>query len=285
MRTLVLFAEEGSIQKVAERLPLTQPAVTRQIQRLEQALGAELLDRRQKPPRLTPIGEEALLRSRAILAAYAELKALAKQAEPEGVLRLGVASRLAGGGFADAIAEVLEGFPRVSLRLKTAWSADLAQQLRAGQLDAAILMTAEPAETGMAEVIGSEALAVVAAPELARKAGKAWDELPWILSPEPCETRRQLATALSLRGRRLSLAAEVQDAGLQLDLVRNGLGLGVMPRRLMAQQPPVGIEIVEAARLNLALDVVILRSPHLRALSKVIDALRDRVVPLMGTRP
>ncbi|TGR90558.1 LysR family transcriptional regulator, partial [bacterium M00.F.Ca.ET.191.01.1.1] len=35
LRTLVLFAEEGSIQSVARRLPLTQPAVTRQMQRLE----------------------------------------------------------------------------------------------------------------------------------------------------------------------------------------------------------------------------------------------------------
>lgn len=40
MRTFVLFSQERSIQRVAERLPLTQPAVTRQIQRLEQELGA-----------------------------------------------------------------------------------------------------------------------------------------------------------------------------------------------------------------------------------------------------
>ena len=46
LRTFVLFTEEGSVQKVAQRLPLTQPAVSRQIQRLEQALGVQLLDRR-----------------------------------------------------------------------------------------------------------------------------------------------------------------------------------------------------------------------------------------------
>ncbi|TKB38974.1 MAG: LysR family transcriptional regulator, partial [Mesorhizobium sp.] len=64
LKTLALFAEEGSIQKVAQRLPLTQPAVTRQIQRLEEMLGTELLDRRLKPSRLTPAGVEVLARGK-----------------------------------------------------------------------------------------------------------------------------------------------------------------------------------------------------------------------------
>ena len=38
MRTFVLLAQTGSIARVAEHLPLTQPAVTKQIQRLERAL-------------------------------------------------------------------------------------------------------------------------------------------------------------------------------------------------------------------------------------------------------
>jgi len=48
LRTLVLFAEEGSIQKVAQRLPLTQPAVTRQMQRLEDMLATTLLSLRRQ---------------------------------------------------------------------------------------------------------------------------------------------------------------------------------------------------------------------------------------------
>lgn len=91
LRTLVLFAEEGSIQKVARRLPLTQPAVTRQLQRLEDVLGTTLLDRRQKPPRLTAAGLEVLTRARHILASVEALKSFAAEAEPRGVLRVGLA--------------------------------------------------------------------------------------------------------------------------------------------------------------------------------------------------
>ncbi|MFD2056319.1 LysR family transcriptional regulator [Mesorhizobium calcicola] len=94
LRTLVLFAEEGSIQKVARRLPLTQPAVTRQIQRLEDMLATTLLDRRQKPPRLTQAGLDVLARGRDILASVEALKSFVGSAEPEGVLRLGLAHGL-----------------------------------------------------------------------------------------------------------------------------------------------------------------------------------------------
>ena len=130
LRTFVLLAEEGSIQRVAERLPLTQPAVTRQIQRLESVLNLELLDRRQKPPRLTPAGVEVLSRSRDILAAYADLLALGKRTEPDGLLRIGVANGLADDRFAAVISDIRRRFPRVSLRLMTGWSHDLSEKLR-----------------------------------------------------------------------------------------------------------------------------------------------------------
>lgn len=119
LRTFVLFAEEGSIQKVAQRLPLTQPAVSRQIQRLEQTLGAKLLDRRQKPPALTPTGLEVLARSREILDGFTRLKAIAITPEPEGVFRLGLVNGLAHHSLAERITAVIARFPRVSLRLKS----------------------------------------------------------------------------------------------------------------------------------------------------------------------
>ena len=67
MRAFSIFAEVGSVQAAAARLYLTQSAVTRQIKRLEQELGTPLLDRRFKPPILTPAGSTVLERSRDIL--------------------------------------------------------------------------------------------------------------------------------------------------------------------------------------------------------------------------
>lgn len=276
MRTFVLLAEEGSIQKVAERLPLTQPAVTRQIQRLEQTLGVDLLDRRQKPPALTPTGLEVLARSRRILAEFEDMRQIAKGREPEGLLRIGIANGLADHRFASIFADVGARFPRVSLRLAAGWSSELSERLHRGLLDAAVLLSGEAA-SAEAVTIGSERLAVIASSEAPsmRLRAENLGRQPWILSPEPCDARRRLAAALAGLGLPMRIAAEVQDARLQLALVREGVGMGLMPSRLLADEPPPGIAVVEAPQFDLTLDMRVQRSPYLHALAEVVDRITD----------
>src|SRR5215472_12465226 len=89
MRTFVVLAESGSLQRAAERLFLTPSAVTRQIQRLEAALNTPLLDRRVKPGRITHEGRAVLDRGRQMLGIMDDLKASgAKDAEPSGIFRV-----------------------------------------------------------------------------------------------------------------------------------------------------------------------------------------------------
>jgi DNA-binding transcriptional LysR family regulator len=272
LRTLVLFAEEGSIQKVARRLPLTQPAVTRQIQRLEDMLGTTLLDRRQKPPQLTPAGLEVLARGRDILASVEALKSFAGKAEPEGLLRLGLAHGLSDRDVAEAIANAAALFPKMSLRLKTGWSAELVDQFDRGQIDVAIVLRASGNEHG---AIGIERLGIVAM----RQEGQVPDlrSATWILSPAPCDARQRLLVALGDDSCRLSIAAEIQDPAMQLEWVRRGHGLGLMPIRLFDKQQPEGVTLVEAEKLDLSMQVVVMRSPHIRGLTKVAETIAEAV--------
>lgn len=274
LRTLVLFAEEGSIQKVARRLPLTQPAVTRQLQRLEDLLGTTLLDRRQKPPRLTAAGSDVLSRARDILASVEALKSFAAQAEPQGVLRVGLAHGLSDTAVAGAIANAATEFAKVSLRLRTAWSAELVDQFDRGQLDMAI--TLKPCGYEGPGGLGTERLSVIA------QAGgtdlEARSPMPWVLSPEPCDARQRLLSAMGDdERRRLVVAAEIQDPAMQLEWVRRGHGLGLMPSRLAARGIPDGLALVDAGDLDLSMRVVALRSPHLNRLAKVADAIARAV--------
>lgn len=59
-KALAAIADAGSVTQAAERLGLSQSAVTRSIQALESSLGVTLLDRRHRPVRLTPTGERIL---------------------------------------------------------------------------------------------------------------------------------------------------------------------------------------------------------------------------------
>jgi len=76
LRALVEFARAGSIAGAADRLFRTPSAITRQVQRLEAALGAELLDRSVKPPRLNSLGSKVLEQARDPLQRTEALKSL-----------------------------------------------------------------------------------------------------------------------------------------------------------------------------------------------------------------
>ena len=100
LRALVEFAHAGSIAGAADRLFRTPSAITRQVQRLEAALGAELLDRSVKPPRLNSLGSRVLEQARDLLQRTEALKSLtSSDAEPHGLLRIGLAHALAEGTF------------------------------------------------------------------------------------------------------------------------------------------------------------------------------------------
>ncbi|MEZ2333434.1 LysR family transcriptional regulator [Mesorhizobium sp. RCC_202] len=275
LRTLVLFAEEGSIQKVAQRLPLTQPAVTRQMQRLEDMLGTTLLDRRQKPPRLTAAGLEVLARAKDILASVEALKSFAADAEPQGVLRVGLAHGLSDASVAGAVAGAAASFPKVALRLKTGWSAELIEQFDRGQLDMAIVLrTADPRNRG--DLVGTERLGVVVRAGC-NPANTALAGMPWVLSPEPCDARQRLLSELGGERQRLVVAAEIQDPAMQMEWVRRGHGLGLVPLRLAARGLPEDVQLVPAGELDLSMQVVAMRSPHLNRLAKVATTIAEAV--------
>lgn len=70
----VALAETGSFSKAAARLHVTQPALSRSIQQLEQELGGPLVDRVGKRNEVTPLGKEVLTRARQISFQAVELK-------------------------------------------------------------------------------------------------------------------------------------------------------------------------------------------------------------------
>src|SRR5512140_4006740 len=112
LRALVEFAQAGSIAGAADRLFRTPSAITRQVQRLEAALGAELLDRSVKPPRLNALGSRVLEQARDLLQRAEALKSLtSSDTEPHGLLRIGLAHPLAVGPLIEPTRAVTEKYP------------------------------------------------------------------------------------------------------------------------------------------------------------------------------
>src|SRR5690349_3316731 len=141
IEAFVAVVDTGSISAAALQLNLTQPAITRRIQNLEQTLGMSLLDRGSKPLKPTGAGREAYQLGRSVLRSVGDLVAgVAPDGAPTGELRIGITPSVGDVALAGPIDEVRAAFPQVSLRVTSAWSPTLIRMILAGSLDAAAVM-------------------------------------------------------------------------------------------------------------------------------------------------
>jgi DNA-binding transcriptional LysR family regulator len=242
-RTFVVVAEAGSISRAARELHLTQPAVTRRVQRLEQAIGASLIDRRKRPFALTDLGQLAVERCRRMVALRDELKSLSQTGlAPARECRIGVAHALTELALQEPVDEMRVAFPTVALRLLTGWSRDLVERVRSGALDAAVVLLPERESlpTGVeGAALATEPLCVIATRAWKARAWSLKDtaEVGWILNPEGCAARAGLQKAISRAGYSLRVGVETYNYDLQMSLVARGRGLGLVPERLLRRSP------------------------------------------------
>src|SRR5262252_9935918 len=239
LRALLLVAETGSVTEAARRLLLTQPAVTRQIRALEDELGGALFDRTTKPLLPTPLGQAAVTHARRIFQISDDLRALVRShgGLPTGELRLGVVHSCAHHVIPPLVHAMRHQYPGVQLRLTSSWSAALKREVEEGVLDAAIVLTA-PApsvRTGLeGRCVGTEPLTLLASTQTGLKGTVAVEDLRgsvWVLSREGCGYRAVLKRTLEAADIPFIVAVEVLDVALQLQLIADGVGAGIMALR------------------------------------------------------
>jgi len=240
LRTLLAVGESGSINRASHRLRVSQPTVTRRIQRLEQALGVALVDRRTKPLALTASGRRACERARDALAALDALRTAAAEDDAlPSEFQLGVAHSLADVAIAAPVEELRRAYPRMMLHLVTGWSRALLEQLSASALDVAVVQLATGARLPAplaGELLVSEPLVIVAARRLRLPRVLTLDAAArqsWVVNPGGCGGRAALEQTLARGGAHLRVAVETYGLDLQLSLVARGIGLGLLPRRIL----------------------------------------------------
>jgi DNA-binding transcriptional LysR family regulator len=284
IRAFVAVADAGSVSAAARELFLTQPAVTRRLQRMESAVGVPLVDRRRRPFGLTSAGQAALERCRHLLVSFQELRSVADdRQQPGGELRIAVAHALTELTMAGPIDEVQRGFPRVAIRLSTGWSRDLLERVRSQAVDAAFLLLpeAEDLPAGVTGVrVADERLLVVGSRSLRRGVVSATGlaAQSWVLNPDGCAARAALRRVLVASGGDLRVAVETYNYELQLLLVARGRGLGLVPGRLLGRSRfRDRIRVLRARGLDVPMVIWSVRGRPPVALEPVLQELK-RVV-------
>jgi len=212
LRCLVAVAQERHLARAAERLALSQPAVSKTLSELEAIVGTRLVERSKAGRRgvqgLTAAGEQLLAHALRVLEA---LDASAQAVAPAAGgriqrLRIGALPSVAPALLPQALARLRDGWPQVQIVVKSAANAALLDELRAGELDLVVGRMSDPRLMGglSFELLHTEPLvfAVRAGHPLALKAASVQAVLgyPLVVYGEGTIPRHNTESFLSARG-------------------------------------------------------------------------------------
>ena len=288
VRAFVAVVDHGSVGKAALRLHVTQPAITRRIQRLEDALGLSLLDRDSKPAKPSRAGESIYQRCLAILRATDELTRDAVTSVSTMPLRVGLSYAISECVFATALEAVRGHQPDLKLHLVAGTSIDLQDSVSSGALDAAVVLSKSGHTPHGSHVvtIGEERVAVVAAKSLGLPAKAEMSDLAgysWIINPNGCGFRTQLERALADVGSPLNVIVETWGSSLQLAMAARGDGITLAPERLVHTSPYRDrLQIIDVKGFAPKVAVSMVRGDVPSAFAHALDIMADAVKATLG---
>ena len=246
LRTLVSITEQGSLSAAAREKRVSQPAVTKQVQRMEAELGLTLLVRGpRRKAELTPAGERVLAFAEATLARFEMLERELATLRSIGGGTLTLAASTIPGEY--VLPALLAAFraevPQVDVKMTISDTADVATRLLADMADVGVIgSTIRRRGLRLERLVGDEVVLVV--PPDHPFAGRdrvgvdSLDGEPLILREEGSGTRRSVETALAAAGENLPQehgALVLGSTQAILRAVEQGLGMGFVSARASAQ--------------------------------------------------
>ncbi len=144
LKYIVAVARERHFGHAAEACHVSQPTLSVAIKKLEEELEVKLFERNASEVAVTPLGEEIVRQAQTVLEQAAAIREIAKRGKDPlaGPLRLGVIYTIGPYLLPDLVRQVIEHTPQMPLMLQENFTVKLLEQLRLGEIDAAIL--AEP---------------------------------------------------------------------------------------------------------------------------------------------
>ena len=240
------IVEEGTVLAAAKRLNMTQPPLTAQIHMLEAELGCSLFVRQGRRLRLSEAGVAFYQRAQAILGMCNAAKEEMRQfyTGTMGTLRLGVVSSVGGPDFWSWISGFHIRHPDVRYALFSGNTYQLLEQLRAGQLDVALIRTPFSVPDLETVRLRREPLLAIGIQAYFKQPGTVI-QLPE-LAQMPLILYRRWESVLSNRFAAIGCTPNIfcrnDDAQTTLSLARGGLGVGVLPASALMQQDEPDLE-------------------------------------------
>lgn len=286
LRYFITVAELRSVRAASEQLHVTQPAISRQIQDLEEAIGAALFNRTSRGLTLTPAGEAYLSEAREILARVDAANRLARRiaSGAQGHLRIGFVENAVWSGIVShALSAFEQAAPNVALELTPMNTPEQLEALAAERLDGGFCYRFGAMPEGLASMHVLDQNVVLAVPEawpLGSSGPVAAHELagtPFIAFPRrvyPAYYDRLLSVCAE-RGLTLDIRQEASTETAILSLVSAGMGAAIVNAANL-DRPPARVRFVQLQDLSVPLPLEFCFVAHHTnpALGRFVELLR-----------
>lgn len=238
LRYFYTVAKEGSLRQASEKLKVSQPAMSTQIQQLAAALGGDLFRPAGRSMVMTEFGQIIFGYAEEIFTLGGEILRATKQVPGTRSLRLkvGIVDSFPKLMSYDLLRPVFEHHPPVHLTCHEGKMADLVAELNTHRLD--VVLTDEPASPGISGRVFNHSLGVsditfFATPSLAKtlkgRFPQKLDDAPALLPTQNCSLRRDLESWFGSVGIRPRVIAEFEDGALAKIVAASGMGFIAVP--------------------------------------------------------
>lgn len=141
LQYLVAVKDLNNFSKAAERCFVSQPTLSGQLKKLEEELGASLIERSTRQVLFTPLGEKVVNQARELLQTAGRIRTLAKEHDDPmaGEFHIGLIPTIGPFLLPLIMPELTEQFPKASFYLYELQTDQLIEKLQKGELDAAVL--------------------------------------------------------------------------------------------------------------------------------------------------
>lgn len=282
LEAFIAVAELGSFRRAASQLGVSQPALTRRLQRLEGVTGAELLDRRAQPIRLTGAGATLLPEAQEAIARLRD--AIRRAVDPDRGQRveIGCLPTLAVRHLGPLLAAHGRAWPQSEVVLHESSATEIRTLLSANRIDFAL--AAIGAERWNVERVSlfdePFFLLMPGDHRLARHDEVAWADLrdePLISTHDLSENRRLVNAALDEARVHTTWRVEVRHLATAVAMAAAGAGVIALPASALPEPLPPSLTAVRLLRPALTRRVGLL-SPRGRQLSPAARSLMTEIV-------
>lgn len=275
LRAFLAVADTASFTAASQRLGRVQSAVSAQIKKLEQAVGAEVLSRgRGRSVSLTASGEALAIYARRMLALNEEALAAVGQRAMQGRVRLGTTDTYAQSYLPSVLSLFSQANPGVELEVLCKNSGVLLAALDHDEIDLALVTRQEDRKDGI--LVRREPLAWAAA----RNHPLPNDNpLPLAFMPEGCAFRAAALPALDKAGRNWRIAFHSEGPAGVRAAVSAGLAITVLPRSTLG---PALMPLGEAQAFPALpqIEIAVHRNP--KSQSPAVTQLTDDIAESLG---